>query len=189
MRRRIFLVTTMVCLFQIVGKAQSTFEVRDTLDTAVRSYRLTALLLSTFNYLPSEEGSKSGYNFLLGTGFIPDAWWIPAPHFYVAYTRYENERISMTSGWTSIKIISFYPSIKVARYILVGYGYSTGTKNARRQDLTSPPYVVHEGAYSTWSPFLGIDIDLRVHHNGFLTFGIYYKDPAAFYALGASLRM
>jgi hypothetical protein len=179
----------MACLLRSAGSAQLRTNAQDTLSTTTPSFRLTALFLSTFDFLPSEEGSKRGYNFLLGVGFIPDTWWLLAPHFYITYTHYENERISMTSGWTKINIVSLYPSVKLARFILVGFGYSVGTKNARGQDLTGPPYVVREGAYSTWSPFLGIDFDLRIHRNAFLTFGMYYKEPAPFYALGGSFRL
>jgi hypothetical protein len=170
--------------------AQSNTKTLDTLSTTAPSYRLSFLFLSTFNYNPlsEEEGAKSGYNFLLGTGFMPDNWWIPAPHFYIAYSHYEYNRISMTSGSGNINVISVYPSIKLAHFLILGFGYSTGNKKVKSQYLTGP-LVLAEATYSTWSTFLGIDIDLRIYQNVFFSFGIYRKEPAPFYALGVSFRM
>lgn len=186
---RVFLIATMSCQLHFIVHAQSNTGMQDTLRTTALSYRLSFLFLSSFNYLPSEEGSKSGYNFLLGTGIMPDKWWIPAPHFYITYTHYENECSCLTHRWTNISVISFYPSIKLARFLIVGFGYSWGDKNAKYQTGSNPIQVTNEGAYSTWSPFLGIDIDLHIDQNVYISFGMYYKEPAAFYALGASLRI
>lgn len=59
MRRRILLATLVACLLQIVGKAQSTSEVRDTLDTAVRLYRFRCVAVAMMLF-PFSEGVPSG---------------------------------------------------------------------------------------------------------------------------------
>ncbi|HXG38078.1 MAG TPA: hypothetical protein VNL36_04835 [Bacteroidota bacterium] len=187
---RIFLIVFMSFQAVATAKGNSNEQEEDTLKAERHSIRLTGLFLSSFNFpVPTEPGTQKGYNFLVGAGYLPDAWWIPAPHFYITYTHYENTQIDMTSVWEKTSVLSLYPTIKLARFLLLGFGFSTGNMYVKQQAVTGPAYVTHDGPYSTWSLFVGLDIDVRIYKNMFCSFGMYYKEPVAFYALGASIRI
>lgn len=152
--------------------------------------RLTVLFLTTFKTVPFIlEGTSSGQNYLVGVGFVGDQWWIPAPHVYFTYTRYTYERIWLTSEWKDIHSIAIYPSVKLVNFLLIGYGYSAGKKYIKRQDYSREPYVVFDGKFSDWSALIGLDFDLRIYRNAHATLGIYFKEPAAIYAIGIAVRL
>lgn len=162
-------------------------DVQDTLGHTVHLSRL-ALQFGFLN-IPMQGGaiSRSDQNILVGFGLVRDAWWKPAPHVYLAFTRQKYERIFIAYKWRDVRSISIYPTLKLANFLLLGFGYSRGEEELTLQYEGKPAFT-RTFRISRWSPLIGLDIDLRVYRNTYLAIGLYVKEIAFFFGGGASIR-
>ena len=119
-------------------------------------------------------------------GFAPDSGWMPFVQVYLTYDKYSYRHDWITGQRKNITATGIFPSIKIAQFAVIGFGYVFG-----KQDWSTWTYqdtVSFKGAYSRWSFFLAADIDIYIYQGFYFTFGIYTKRPTNSVAVGVSKR-
>ena len=130
--------------------------------------------------LPGERGSI----YLGSFGFAPDSGWMPYVQLYVTYDKYSYSHDWFSGQTNNITATGIFPSIKLGKFLLIGYGYLFGRHEWSRWTLQDS--VSFKGAYSRWSFLLAADIDVYIYQGFYFTFGVYTKLPTNYIALGVS---
>jgi len=82
-------------------------------------------------------------------------------------------------------LVGIYPTLKLFSCLLIGYGCSFGNRSQERwQVFAVPSYTYSRGWSETWSPIVGIDINIYVRYNFYLATGILLKEPIGVASLG-----
>ena len=121
---------------------------------------------------------------LASFGFAPDSGWMPYVQLYVTYDKYSYSHDWFSGQTNNITATGIFPSIKLGKFLLIGYGYLFGRHEWSRWTLQDS--VSFKGAYSRWSFLLAADIDVYIYQGFYFTFGVYTKLPTNYIALGVS---
>ena len=108
-------------------------------------------------------------------------------NLYMTFDNYDYQYDGYNKYIDKISATGIIPAIKLVRFLVIGYGYLSGTEhrlNLPGQDTLES----YNGKYSQWTLFYGIDIDLYIYREFYLTFGLYIRQPDGYLAVGLSKR-
>ena len=126
-------------------------------------------------------------NYQASVGYVSPSPLIPS---FALYVTYDNYRFDHNWIHTSIEHISawgIFPAVKLLRIILVGYGYSSGTR-MQMERYQGDTTAYYNGTYAHWGSFFACDMDLYVYDEFYLTLGGYFKRPNSYVSVGLSKR-
>lgn len=135
-------------------------------------------------------GNQRDENFLLTFGVTqkPSPWWTPSMHLYLSYAEYSYDKSGLSGETRDTRSVGFYPSLRIAQFLLLGFGYSFGEKHTKDWYAGRTDTVTFDGKYSKWSFILAIEGDIYVYRDFYLTLGLYSKEPIGFFAVGIAKR-
>jgi|GEM_PF-4775363 len=185
-------VPTIFCLLVSLTALAQTSGEQDSVLVFSPTVKVTLQTGFVFFSLPGEK-ILSYRSIIAGVGLLPESAWIPAPHFYVSYSRTSFEQFSGLSG-ISVAYgndwgLCICPAFKIFQVFVVGYGYYWGAVYKKFHSTSWGTPDNREISYreSGFFPLIGLDIDLRVYRNAYLALGL--SMPPAVVNAGISLRL
>ncbi len=135
-------------------------------------------------------GDQRDENFLLTLGVAqrPLPWWAPSIHLYLSYAEYSYNKSGLSGEIRDTRSVGFYPSLRIAQSLLLGFGYSFGEKHTKDWYAGRADTVTFDGKYSKWSFIVAIEADIYVYRDFYVTLGLYSKEPIGFFALGIARK-
>ncbi|MBI3110219.1 MAG: hypothetical protein HYZ01_01490 [Ignavibacteriales bacterium] len=125
-------------------------------------------------------------NLAASFGFNPNSssWWSPSYHLYLTYADYYYQKSGLSGEKKDLHSVGFYPSIRIAKILLLGFGYSFGEKHTEEWYAFRADTAAFNGKYSRWSVLLALDYDIYIYRDFYFSVGIFTKEPVGFFALG-----
>jgi hypothetical protein len=134
---------------------------------------------------PVSEGTITNYQ--VSAGYVSSNGMISA-NLYMTFDNYDYQHYGTTEDFQKISATGILPTIKLFRFLFFGYGYLSGTEHRLYLAGMQDTLEFYNRKYSQWTTFYGIDIDLYVYREFYITFGLYMKQPAPYVAIGLSKR-
>lgn len=127
-------------------------------------------------------------NLTFSLGLIPNpsSWLSPSYHLYLTYAEYYYNKSGLSGEKRDFGSAGFYPSMKIAKLLLIGFGYSFGQKHTKEWYAFRTDTTTFDGKYSRWSFLLAIEADIYVYKDFYFSIGIFAKEPVGFLGFGVT---